>query len=99
MGKLVRDNIPDILRREGREPVVTVLDEAAYREALLAKLFEESAELREASEEQVPEEIADVFEVLRALVRVHGRTWKDIERLADAKRAERGGFQERLYLV
>ncbi|MGW5263942.1 nucleoside triphosphate pyrophosphohydrolase [Microbispora sp. NPDC004025] len=98
MGKLVRDKIPDIIRRDGREPVVTVLDEVAFREALLAKLLEESAELSEAPPAQVPEEIADVLEVLQALARVHGQDWRDIERLADAKRAERGGFHDRVYL-
>ncbi|MEN3538099.1 nucleoside triphosphate pyrophosphohydrolase [Microbispora sp. ZYX-F-249] len=98
MGKLVRDKIPDIIRRDGREPVVTVLDEAGFREALLAKLFEESTELSEAPPAQVPEEIADVLEVLHTLARVHGQDWRDIERLADAKRAERGGFDDRLYL-
>ncbi|MEV4456153.1 nucleoside triphosphate pyrophosphohydrolase [Microbispora sp. NPDC049633] len=98
MGKLVRDKIPDIIRRDGREPVVTVLDEVAFREALLAKLLEESAELSEAPPAQVPEEIADVLEVLHALARVHGQDWRDIERLADAKRAERGGFHDRVYL-
>ncbi|GGO16772.1 phosphoribosyl-ATP pyrophosphohydrolase [Microbispora rosea subsp. aerata] len=99
MGKLVRDKIPDIIRRDGREPAVSVLDEAAYREALLAKLFEEAAELRNAPIDEVPEEIADVLEVLRALAQVHGCEWRDIERLADAKRAERGGFRDRLYLA
>ena len=99
MGKLVRDKIPDIIRRDGREPVVTVLGEAPYREALLAKLFEEAAELRDAPVEEVPEEVADVLEVLRALTQAHGYEWQDIERLADAKCAERGGLRGRLYLA
>ncbi|MEU8198288.1 nucleoside triphosphate pyrophosphohydrolase [Microbispora amethystogenes] len=98
MGKLVRDKIPDLIRQDGREPIVTVLDDLAYREALLDKLLEESFELRDASAEQVPAEIVDVLEVLRALARVHGQDWRDIEKLADVKRAERGGFRNRVYL-
>ncbi|MFC4006001.1 hypothetical protein ACFOY2_02120 [Nonomuraea purpurea] len=99
MGKLVRDNIPDIIRQSGREPVITVLDEVDYRKALLAKLFEEAAELNEASRAEVAEEIADVYEVLRALAAVHGHDWAVIEKVAAAKREERGAFRDRLYLA
>ncbi|MFI6458114.1 hypothetical protein ACIBF6_42020 [Streptosporangium amethystogenes] len=98
MGKLVRDRIPEIIREDGRDPVVTVLGEADYRAALLEKLFEESTELREAGVTEVAEEIADVLEVLRAIAKAHGHEWADIEKVAGAKRAERGAFLGRLYL-
>lgn len=98
MGKLVRDKIPEIIREHGGNPVVTVLGEAEYREALLAKLFEEAAELRDAPAAGVAEEIADVLEVLRALAHADGHEWQDIEKIADAKRAERGGFFDRIHL-
>jgi predicted house-cleaning noncanonical NTP pyrophosphatase (MazG superfamily) len=98
MGKLVRDKIPAIIRERGGDPVVTVLGEVDYRRALLEKLFEESTELSEASATEVAEEIADVLEVLRAIARVHGHEWRDIEKVAEVKRAERGAFLERIYL-
>ena len=41
MGKLVRDGIPDIIRAAGQQPTVHVLDDDAYRDALLNKLLEE----------------------------------------------------------
>jgi predicted house-cleaning noncanonical NTP pyrophosphatase (MazG superfamily) len=43
--KLVRDRIPEIIQSEGRRPVTRMLDEAGYREALLAKLIEEAQEV------------------------------------------------------
>ncbi|WP_030916418.1 nucleoside triphosphate pyrophosphohydrolase [Streptosporangium amethystogenes] len=98
MGKLVRDRIPEIIREHGGEPVVTVLGEDDYRAALLEKLSEEAAELREAAVTEVAGEIADVLEVLRAIAKVHGHEWADIEKAAEAKRTERGAFVERLYL-
>lgn len=98
MGKLVRDKIPDIIREHGGNPVVTVLNETDYREALLTKLFEEAAELRDAPAASVAEEIADVLEVLRAIAHADGHDWQHIEKTAEAKRAERGGFRDRLYL-
>ncbi|MFC7643839.1 hypothetical protein ACFQX6_26015 [Streptosporangium lutulentum] len=98
MGKLVRDRIPDIIRERGGDPAVTVLGEVDYRRALLEKLFEESTELSEASATEVAEEIADVLEVLRAIADVHGHEWRDIEKIAEVKRAERGAFLERIHL-
>lgn len=98
MGKLIRDKIPDIIRKHGGNPVVTVLGETEYREALLAKLLEETTELRDAPASGIAEEIADVLEVLRALAHANGHEWQDIEKIADAKRAERGGFSGRIYL-
>ncbi|MEU6741999.1 nucleoside triphosphate pyrophosphohydrolase [Streptosporangium sandarakinum] len=99
MGKLVRDKIPDIIRQSGEEPVITVLDDIDYRSALLTKLFEEATELGEASLSDVAEEIADVYEVLRALAMVNGHDWSAIEKVAAGKREERGGFDRRLYLA
>jgi predicted house-cleaning noncanonical NTP pyrophosphatase (MazG superfamily) len=99
VGKLVRDKIPDIIRQSGRIPDVTVLDDPAYREALMAKLFEEASELRAAAPEEVAGEIADVYEVLRAIARINGLEWDRIEKAAEAKRDERGGFGDRLYLA
>ena len=46
--KLVRDRIPEIIGSRGDRAVTRVLDEAAYRDALLAKLVEEAQEASEA---------------------------------------------------
>ncbi|MEV4245045.1 hypothetical protein AB0J63_16725 [Streptosporangium canum] len=37
-------------------------------------------------------------EVTGAVAMVHGHEWADIEKVAEAKRAERGAFLERVYL-
>ena len=39
-----------------------------------------------------------MLEVLRALAMAHGMTWEDIELQARRKRAERGGFDRRIFL-
>ncbi|MEU8378830.1 hypothetical protein [Streptosporangium sp. NPDC048865] len=44
------------------------------------------------------EEIADVLEVLRAVAHVHGYEWRDVEKVAETKRAERGAFSGRIHL-
>lgn len=99
-GKLVRDRIPEIIRESGEQPTTWVLDHAEYRSALFTKLAEETGELFVATElaDQV-EELADVYEVLLALAFDLGTNWSAVERVAERKRAERGGFKERVWLA
>jgi predicted house-cleaning noncanonical NTP pyrophosphatase (MazG superfamily) len=96
--KLVRDRIPEIIRAEGRRPVTRVLDEAGYRQALLAKLIEEAQEASCATAGDLPGELADVLEVLRSLTMMAGMSWPQLLALADDKRRRRGGFRERIFL-
>lgn len=99
-GKLVRDRIPEIIEADGRRPVVEVLDAGRYREALLAKLHEEAAELAAAEgDDAVLDELADIYEVLRALIEVARVSLDDVAARAHSKAAERGGFLERSWLV
>jgi predicted house-cleaning noncanonical NTP pyrophosphatase (MazG superfamily) len=96
--KLVRDYIPGIIAMDGRQPATRVLDQAGYLAALRAKLVEEAQEAQGAPEDELLSELADVLEVLRALASARGASWAAIEAEADRKRAERGGFGERLFL-
>ncbi len=97
--KLVRDRIPEIIRAEGRQPVVEVLAADERRGALLAKLVEEAAEAAGADGDGLAEELADVLEVVRALAAELGLSLADVTERADRKRAARGGFQDGLFLV
>ena len=96
--KLVRDRIPEIIQSEGRHPVTRVLDEASYREALLAKLTEEAQEASYATVDGLPGELVDVLEVLRALTVTAGMSWDQLLALAENKRSQRGGFGRRIFL-
>lgn len=97
--KLVRDKVPDLIRLEGRAAVVEVLAASELRPALLDKLLEEAAEAAAASQVELPEELADVLEVLRALAGSLGLSLNEVVALADDKRARRGGFDRGLFLV
>jgi len=96
--KLVRDQIPAIITANGGQPVTRVLDDAGYEAALRAKLLEEAHEAQAAPGEDLPSELADVLEVLQALAAVHHLSWEDIMSVAARKRAERGGFENRIFL-
>ncbi|CAB1128314.1 conserved protein of unknown function [Candidatus Hydrogenisulfobacillus filiaventi] len=94
--KLVRDRIPDIIAAAGGRCEVRELPPEEYRRALSDKLLEEAQEYRT---DGTLEELADVLEVLQALVRASGATWQELEDLRRTKAAARGGFDRRLWLV
>lgn len=96
--KLVRDRIPEIIQASGGVPITRVLDHRDYRAALLAKLVEEAGEAADASAGELPSELADVYEVLLALVNVCGLEWADLTQLAETKRQKRGSFSSRLFM-
>ena len=96
--KLVRDNIPDIIISNGETPVTGTLDDAEYKKALEAKLLEEYEEVISSGGADRCEELADMIEVIRSLSGLENRTLEDIISLADKKRADRGGFDGKVFL-
>lgn len=98
--KLVRDLIPEIIQREGKTCRTRILDEREYRAALEEKFQEEWNEYRRApSAGAALDELADVLEVMRGLLGVHGCTFDELEERRRAKAAERGAFQRRVFLI
>ena len=93
--KLVRDRIPEIIEATGKKPVTHILDEAAYLAELDRKLDEECAEYQESKS---LEELADMLEVMYAIVEARGYSVAELETVRRKKAAERGAFQKRIYL-
>jgi len=89
---LVRDRISEIIESNRHQPVTHTPDDASYYAALLAKLAEETQEVRLASAEDLPVELADMLEVVRALPRAAGMNWEKLLDLTADQRSERGGF-------
>ncbi|MDA4088064.1 phosphoribosyl-ATP pyrophosphohydrolase [Mycolicibacterium hassiacum] len=99
LGKLVRDRIPDIIRRSGRTPRYRTLSTDEYRRALIDKLNEEVGELAAAeNQESILGEAADVVEVVAAIAAEYGADLGTVLDIASRKRTERGGFGQRLWL-
>lgn len=96
--KLVRDLVPRIIEADGRWPITRVLGEADYRAALRDKLAEEAIEARDAPRDRLAGELADLAEVIAALLSTLELTWNDLFALADRKRAERGGVAGKILL-
>ena len=96
--KLIRDRVPEIIESDGHRAVTRVLPEQDYRAALLAKLVEEAREAENAPDGELAGELADVWEVFRALLATLPMTRHELEALAAAKRDKRGGFDGRIFL-
>ena len=94
--KLVRDNIPAIIEKNG---------ETCVTDALTNKLQEEVAELLEAytakerSALDCAEEMADVLEVLYAMGKTCAVSKRNIELVRSQKAAEKGTFSKKIFLV
>lgn len=97
--KLIRDRIPEIMDDAGVRYEVETLDDAAFEQALRAKLVEEAGEASAAARQgDLAKELADVLEVVRALMKATGLDPKNVETLRERRRIERGGFERRLWL-
>ncbi|MEY7849266.1 hypothetical protein AB7C87_08715 [Natrarchaeobius sp. A-rgal3] len=93
--KLVRDRIPEIIEANDQRPETHVADGEEYADRLAAKLREESQEFADSGEF---EELADVLEVVYAILDNRERTLEDLEATRRGKRSERGGFADGIVL-
>lgn len=97
--KLVRDNIPAIIRKSKKKARYRVLDQNEYKQALKAKLVEEATELLNAETlDEMIEELADIKQVLETLLFINDISKNDIAIRQADKWREKGGFDLRYYL-
>ncbi len=97
--KLVRDRIPEMIRRAGSICETVTLSEEDYCRALRAKLVEEAREAAEADIDHLVVELADVYEVMDALMACYGFSAEAVRAEQARRREARGGFDQRLRLL
>ena len=93
--KLIRDKVPEAIERTGKAFATHIISEDEYQLYLCHKLHEETTEYLESDDIS---ELADLVEVIHALVKAKGFTWEDLEKIRHEKLAKRGGFDKRLCL-
>ncbi len=93
--KLVRDKIPEYIKKKGETPIYHVADDKEYWEKLKAKLFEE---IREFEEDESVEEFADLCEVIAAIADYKKFDKESVENVRETKAEERGKFKNRIIL-
>jgi len=93
--KLVRDNIPDIMIKNGAKPVTRILSDKEYLEELNKKLLEEINEYLESGDIL---EIADIEEVILAILNLKKISKEDFDKLRIEKVNKRGAFNKKIFL-
>lgn len=93
--KLVRDRIPEIIEADGKTCICETLSDEDYISLLDQKLNEELAEYQE---NKSLEELADLLEVMQAVVKARGWALEELEQVRADKASKRGGFEKRILL-
>lgn len=98
--KLVRDKIPDSITARGENVELLKLEGEALIAALKRKVIEEAFEVADSqTNQQLVEEIADLYEVIDALAGQLGIEKKDILHAQQQKAKKRGKFEKGLMLT
>lgn len=93
--KLVRDKIPEYIKSKGGVPVIRLASDEEYWDKLKEKLHEE---VKEFSESESIEEIADIHEVLNAIC-IHKKfNMEELQLVRNKKVEERGAFEKKIIL-
>jgi predicted house-cleaning noncanonical NTP pyrophosphatase (MazG superfamily) len=98
--KLVRDRIPEIIRADGNVCTTEIMQGGEYIQALREKLVEEALEA--AATVDIPmliNELADVYEVMDALMARYDITPASVLAAKEERRNERGGFAQHIRLI
>lgn len=93
--KLVRDKIPEIMISKNCKPVTRILNDEEYIRELNKKLLEE---VNEYLTDNDVLELADIMEVVLAILNHKGVSFEDFEKLRLDKVNKRGAFKEKIFL-
>lgn len=93
--KLVRDKVPERIKKDDKTPIIHIADNEEYWEKLKEKLQEETTEF---SKEPNEEELADILEVIDAIIEHKKFNKLDIETIKQQKAQEKGKFKDKIIL-
>ena len=96
LNKLARNNIHENLAPKGGKAITRILSDDEYRVALYKKLQEEVGEFLETP---IPEELADILELIHALAPLVAGSWEKLEKVRLDKLKVRGGFDKKIFLI
>ena len=93
--KLVRDRIPEIIKKQGGKANYCALEKEEFLQQLHSKLDEE---VQEFHKDMNLEELADILEVVYAFADTISSR-EELIKVFDKKHEERGGFAEHCFLI
>ena len=97
--KLIRDKIPEIIEKAGKSYQIEIMSDDEYRKSLLNKLVEEAQETVDANPSNLRVELADLYEVIDAIMITFNISKEDVIQIKKQRQEERGAFSKRLKLL
>lgn len=94
--KLVRDNIINIIESAGKTCSYRIMDDKEYLDSLNKKLIEE---MNEYQEEYSIEELADLQEVILAILNAKGISLEEFNKIRQAKADKNGYYNKKIMLI
>lgn len=94
--KLIRDKIPEIIKKQGKELKIQEMDKKEHLNYLNKKLKEE---LDEYYEKYSTEELCDLVEVIYGILKLKGISIEDFHSMRTKKNDERGTFEKGIKLL
>ncbi len=98
--KLVRDKIPELIKKDGAKLIKTkILNQKDYLSELKRKLIEEAEELLAADKrEEILGELGDMQEILDSILAVLHYKSKDLKKTQSKKNKANGAFKKKIYI-
>lgn len=97
--KLIRDRIPEIIKKDGNTADIIILSDEAFKQAIKEKLIEEATEVLIAdNRDEVVNELADLQEVIDTIKQIYNISTLEVNTTQAIKALNRGKFEKRLYL-
>ena len=98
--KLVRDNIPQLIKKEGKKAIIKKIEKSDFKYYLKIKLKEEVDEiLKSESKSDLTERIADVIEVIDYLAEEYNINKSEITKAKKDKLTKKGKYDKRTLLI
>ncbi|HAU07770.1 MAG: hypothetical protein UW46_C0004G0064 [Candidatus Yanofskybacteria bacterium GW2011_GWF1_44_227] len=98
--KLIRDRIPEKIKRNGGDYAIEKLNKKAFEAALLTKVGEEASGLLSSkTREEITSELADIIAVIDEIKKFKKITDKQISQALEENFNKKGGFDKRLFLI
>lgn len=98
--KLVRDEIPKIIGKNGESCKYRILTGEEFKKELLKKVVEEANEVLETNgdEKELTKELGDLFEIADYLIEAYKLDRSEIEKMRQERKVSRGGFDKKIFL-
>lgn len=98
--KLVRDNIPELIKKDGKKAIIKKIEKSDFKYYLKIKLKEEVDEiLKTESKIELTQRIADVVEVINYLTKEYNINQSDINKAQKDKLHKKGKYNKRTLLI